>query len=229
MAAVFITGTDTDCGKTYFSEFLLRGLSNLGLKVTGMKPIATGVDELTGDNEDVRRLTAASHPDVRLRPDLINQYCFNQPCSPNIAANLNNVEIKLSNILESFSDLSSNYEFVVVEGVGGWEVPIGTDLSVADLAIALDIPVILVVGMKLGCINHAILSADAMQESGVQILGWIANFHDSELKSPNEVLTTLTQRIKLPLLRKLSKGGSTYSANKVASAVLDKLGEVDCF
>ena len=227
MTAVFVTGTDTECGKTYFSEFLLKGLSTLGLKVTGMKPIATGIDELTGDNEDIRRLTAASHPGAR--PDLINQYCFNQPCSPNIAAALNNVEITLTNILESFADLSSTYEFVVVEGVGGWKVPIGTDLSVADLAIALDIPVVLVVGMKLGCINHAILSADAMQESGVRILGWVANFYDSELKAPNDVLATLTQRIKFPLLQKLSREDPTNHAKQVAYAILDKLGEADCF
>ena len=227
MVAVFITGTDTGCGKTYVSEFLLGGVSGLGMKATGMKPIATGIDELTGENEDVCRLMAASHPGAR--PDQINQYCFKEPCSPNIAAALNNAEIKISNILESFANLRSGYEFVVVEGVGGWEVPIGDELTVADLAAALNIPVILVVGMKLGCINHAILTAGAMQKSGVQILGWIANFYDSELESPDEVLSTLTRRIDFPLLQKLSKGGITDSATQLALAVLDDLGENICF
>ena len=125
--------------------------------------------------------------------------------------------------------MRSGYEFVVVEGVGGWEVPIGDELTVADLAAALNIPVILVVGMKLGCINHAILTAGAMQKSGVQILGWIANFYDSELESPDEVLSTLTRRIDFPLLQKLSKGGITDSATQLALAVLDDLGENICF
>ena len=132
MAAVFVTGTDTGCGKTFVSEYLIRGAVTLGLKATGMKPVATNMIPETGENEDVVKLAAASTP----TPDhgLLNQYFYPEPCSPNIASDLNGSEISLNRIQTAFEELRDQYDLVVVEAVGGWKVPLGKAISVADLA-----------------------------------------------------------------------------------------------
>ena len=222
MAAVFVTGTDTGCGKTYISECLLRGATNLGVSAAGMKPIATGIDPDSLENEDIVKLASASTSPPA--PKLLNQYCFPEPCSPNIASTANQTKISLDKIHSAFESLRVRYDFVVVEAVGGWKVPIGKTESVADLAIKLDIPVVLVVGIRLGCINHAILTAESLRGSKVRVCGWAANFYDDTVLFPNEVLKTLSDNLKYPLLQIIRKNEHLKNSTRFAAALLEKVG-----
>ena len=222
MAAVFVTGTDTGCGKTFISEYLIRGAVSIGLKAAGMKPVATGVIPESGENEDVVKLATASTPKPELR--LLNQYCFPEPCSPNIASDLNEAEISLDSIHSAFEDLKKNYDLVVVEGVGGWRVPLGKAISVADLATNLNIPVILVVGIRLGCINHALLTAESLHNSDVNVCGWVANFYDDTVLFPDRVKDTLLANMNCPLLQVFSRNEPLESGREFAEMILGTLG-----
>lgn len=189
---VFVTGTDTGCGKTFVSSALIRHLCDLGMTVTGMKPVATGA-EWDGDllvNEDVAELLAASNANVAARD--LNPYLFEPPTSPHIAAAAAGRAIELDIIVEAYARLARAAECVVVEGVGGWRVPLSSEYDVEDLAMALNLPVLLVVGVKLGCINHARLSHEAITGCGVPYLGWVANVLEDDLYEPRAVFETLT-------------------------------------
>ena len=226
MTGVFVTGTDTGCGKTYFTTALLSGLNDLGMKVTGMKPVATGsTNHDLLENEDISKIVEASNTNS---PDaLVNQYLFREPCSPNIASALSDTKIEISGVINSFAILESQVDFVIVEGVGGWQVPLNKTETIADLATALGIPVILVVGMKLGCINHAILTAAAMERYNVRVLGWVANFLDPDLIRAREVLETLVCRLSIPLLFELSKGMVSENRKQLAQHILAAIGDAN--
>ena len=222
MAAVFVTGTDTGCGKTFVSEYLIRGAVTLGLKATGMKPVAAGVTPETGENEDVVKLASASAP--KPEHSLLNQYCYPEPCSPNIASDLNGSEISLDRIHTAFEDLRDHYDLVVVEAVGGWKVPLGKSISVADLAAKLDIPVILVVGVRLGCINHALLTAEALHNSNVNVCGWVANLYDDTVLFPDRVKSTLLRNMNYPLLQVFNRNEPTKAGKSLAEILWGALG-----
>lgn len=222
MVAVFVTGTDTGCGKTFVSEYLIRGAVTLGLKATGMKPIATGMIPETGENEDVAKLASASVP--KPKSSLLNQYCYPQPCSPNIASDLNGSEISLDKISTAFDDLRDQYDLVVVEAVGGWRVPLGKATSVADLAAKLNIPVILVVGVRLGCINHALLTAESLQRSNVNVCGWVANLYDESVLFPDKVRNTLLSSLAYPLLHVFNRSEPIKAGKAFAETLLGALG-----
>ena len=222
MAAVFVTGTDTGCGKTYVSEHLIRGAVTLGLKATGMKPVATGVIPKSGENEDVVKLASVSTP--KPEPCLLNQYCFPEPCSPNIASDLNGSEISLDRIYTAFEGLRDQYDLVVVEAVGGWRVPLGEVISVADLAAKLNIPVILVVGVRLGCINHALLTAESLHNSNVNVCGWVANLNDDTILFPDRVKNTLLSNMNYPLLQVFNRNEPLKAGKEFAQVLLGALG-----
>jgi dethiobiotin synthetase len=222
VAAVFVTGTDTGCGKTYVSEQLIRGAVALGLRATGMKPIASGVTPENGENEDVVKLAFASTP--KPEPRLLNQYCFSEPCSPNIASDLNGLEISLDRIHTAFEDLKDHYDLVVVEAVGGWRVPLGKSILVADLAAKLNIPVLLVVGFRLGCINHALLTAESLHNSNVGVCGWVANLHDETVLFPDRVKNTLLSNMNYPLLQVFNRNESRKVGKEFAEVLLGVLG-----
>jgi dethiobiotin synthetase len=193
----FITGTDTGVGKTLVSCALLHAFAAQGKRVVGFKPVAAGCDE-NDRSEDAENLRAASN--VMATYGQINPYCFVPPVAPHIAARRSGVRIDLNRILTSFRELASQADVVIVEGAGGFLIPLNEKQDGADLARELALPVILVVGMRLGCLNHALLTQRVIDECGLICAGWIANTLDGEMPALNENIETLQQRIAAPLL-----------------------------
>jgi dethiobiotin synthetase len=157
--AYFLTGTDTEIGKTFITCALLHRASQTGLKAAGLKPVAAGTDA-AGLNEDVENIRAASNLALPLK--IINPYCFKAAIAPHIAAAEEGITIEFETIKRTLESARQEADLLIVEGVGGFCVPLGVDRSSADLAIALGLPVILVVGLRLGCINHALLTVEAI-------------------------------------------------------------------
>lgn len=193
----FITGTDTGVGKTLVSCALLHGFAAQGKSVVGMKPVAAGSAD-GGQHEDVRQLRAAGN--VLASGGQINPYCFVQAVAPHLAARFVGIRINFARILESFSELNAQADVVIVEGVGGFRVPLNDEQDSADLAEQLGLPVILVVGMRLGCLSHALLTADAIAARGLTLAGWVANVPEAGMAMLNENIAALQQRIHAPLL-----------------------------
>lgn len=199
--AFFVTGTDTEVGKTHVSCLLLKQYAAQGLKVIGMKPIAAGCELVDGEwiNDDVQQLIAVSNVTAPL--DLINPYRFKEPIAPHLAAEKAGVTIQIDTIVDAFKQLSTMADVVIVEGAGGFLVPLNGDNDMADLAIALGVSTILVVGMRLGCINHSLLTAEAIKARGLILHGWVANHIDAEMDVQEENMLTITQWLGLePLL-----------------------------
>ena len=193
--AFFVTGTDTGVGKTYVACKLIRDYVAQGHKVIGMKPVAAGGDLVNGQwvNDDVLKLEAASN--VKAPRELINPYSFKEAVAPHIAAEKAGVEIKIDVIKQAFQALSKLADIVIVEGAGGFLVPLNNHQSMADLPAALDIPVILVVGIKLGCINHSLLTAEAIKARGLSLHGWVANQIEPEMAFYNKNIATIAEKI----------------------------------
>ncbi|MFA6063226.1 MAG: dethiobiotin synthase [Gallionella sp.] len=193
----FVVGTDTDVGKTLISCALLEGFAAQGLSVVGMKPVAAGCDE-QGVNEDVRLLRAAGN--VEAATGQINPYRFEQAIAPHLAARFVGVNIDLSRIVESYHELATQADVVIVEGAGGFRVPLNDHQDGADLAKRLNLPLILVVGMRLGCLNHALLTVESILSRGLRLAGWVANCVDKGMSMRDENIAALQQRIEAPLL-----------------------------
>jgi len=194
--AFFITGTDTGVGKTFVTCQLLRHYAAQGLKVVGMKPVAAGRELVHGAwvHDDVQKLIAASN--VVAPIELINPYCFDEAIAPHIAAEKAGIEIKIDVIFHAYQQLSELADVVIVEGAGGFLVPLNDKETLADLVAALSIPVIVVVGVKLGCINHALLTAEAVTARGLHFYGWVANCQDVKMPAINENIATLIKRLQ---------------------------------
>lgn len=195
--AWFVTGTDTEVGKTFSTCALLHVLRNRGIKAVGMKPVAAGTDA-NGKNDDVESLIAASG--VEAPRELVNPYLYAPPIAPHIAAVEAKRPIELDTIVQAFTRLRTMAEATIVEGVGGFYVPLGERIDAADLAEKLGLPVILVVGMRLGCINHALLTRQAIASRGLPLAGWIANRIDPDMPRFEENLAALKARIDAPLI-----------------------------
>jgi len=206
----FITGTDTDVGKTYIAAGLVRHFVQAGVKTIGMKPIAAGytnqADILV--NEDVKQLTAASNVTAPLH--IITPYAFELAIAPHIAAQKSGATIEIDVIWQAYQQLSQMAEIVIVEGAGGFCVPLNLNQpqykSMADLAVKLNLPVILVVGMRLGCINHALLTVQAIQAYGLYLAGWVANQVNGEMVAYQENFSTLKKLIPAPCLAEVKWG-----------------------
>jgi dethiobiotin synthetase len=197
---VFVTGTDTGCGKTWLSVQLIGQLRAQGLRVAGFKPVAAGAVRRDGIlvNDDALALAAASGLDIPY--DRINPCCFEPPIAPHLAADEIGVGIGAGPILDAFDAVAAGCDFVVAEGAGGWRVPLGPDLDMQGLALALGLPVLLVVGLRLGCINHALLSEQAILASGARLLGWVGAQVDPGMQRPNENIATLESVLARPCL-----------------------------
>ena len=198
--ACFVTGTDTEIGKTLTSSALLHALVQRGVRACGMKPVAAGAELRDGElhNEDADSVKAAGN--VTLLRNLTTPYMFKEPAAPHIAAALDGVTIDAVPILAAYLEVAAASDAVVVEGVGGFRVPLSATFDTADLAQQLDLPVILVVGMRLGCINHALLTAEAIQARGLTLAGWAANQIDPAMLRFEQNLEALTERLPAPLL-----------------------------
>jgi dethiobiotin synthetase len=198
---LFITGTDTGCGKTGVTLGLMRALQQRGERVVGMKPVASGA-EPTSDglrNEDALSIQVQSS--CELPYDWVNPFAYEPPIAPHLAAESAGRPIDLSLIAEAYQRLATMADRVMVEGVGGWSVPLDTgQATVADLALQLELPVVMVVGLRLGCINHALLTQAAIRQSGAELLGWVANQVEPQMASFEGNLRTLRERLSVPCL-----------------------------
>lgn len=193
----FITGTDTGVGKTLVSSALLHAFAAQGMRVVGFKPVAAGCDE-NDHSEDAKQLRAASN--VLASYGQINPYCFLHPLAPHLAARNSGVRIELSRILISYRELASQADNVIVEGAGGFLVPLNEKKNSADLAQELALPVIVVVGMRLGCLNHALLTMRVIEEYELECAGWVANVLDAGMPALQQNIDALRERIAAPLL-----------------------------
>jgi len=198
--AVYVTGTDTGAGKSHAAATLLAALNARGLHAVGMKPIASGCERTPNGwrNADAELLLAhsAGTPDYAD----VNPYAFADPIAPHLAAADIGVDIDLARIQTAFARLSASADVVVVEGVGGWMAPLGPHLMQVDLVRALRLPVILVVGLRLGCLNHSLLTARAIHADGAALIGWIGSGVDAHMARRDDNLATLRERIAAPCL-----------------------------
>lgn len=216
---LFITGTDTDAGKSFVSVALLQGLALLGKEVLAFKPIAAGVDD-SGLNSDALQLQAASYR--QLPYSQVNPILFDEPCAPHLAGSIDLGQLQLWT--EKLSTLSSDLK--LVEGAGGWLLPINNTQYLADWVVANGWPVVLVVGMKLGCLNHAMLTYRELERSGVKVVGWVANQLDATMLRFDDNLADLQQRLTTPFLGLLPyspNGVSQNDAKALAAKLLDAL------
>lgn len=206
-AAYFITGTDTGVGKTHVACKLIKDYVTQGYQVIGMKPVAAGCELVDGAwvNEDVLKLEQASN--VKASRELTNPYSFKEAIAPHIAAEKADTEIKIQVIQQAFMRLTDMADIVIVEGAGGFLVPLSGTQSMADLAAVLNIPIILVVGMKLGCINHSLLTVEAIKAQNLILHGWVANQLEQNMPALAENEMTLVQKIKVPKLFSLGYSG----------------------
>jgi dethiobiotin synthetase len=196
----FIAGTDTGVGKTFVSCALLRHLQLKHPRVVGMKPVSAGTTpgpDGVEDNEDSLALRAAGS--VRVPHELDNPYCLPLPLSPHLAARAAGQAIDVGLIVERHRRLAALADAVVVEGAGGFLVPLTDTLTGADLAVALGLPVVLVVGLRLGCLNHALLTAEAIRARGLTLAGWVANRIDPGMAAQDDNVETLRTRLGAPL------------------------------
>ena len=213
MKGFFLTGTDTGCGKTFVSCEILRHLSSKGLDVVGLKPIASGAKKISDElrKEDVTMLWKNSN--INIKETDICRYIFPEACSPHIASLINNENIELdsiSNFVDNFTDIS---DIIVVEGIGGWHVPINSTERVSELAEVLDLPVLLVVSNKLGCLNHASLTYEAILRTKVKFSGWILNKLENNIVASRSVESSLEKILGCaPILTVEFKNNSFSSA-----------------
>jgi len=195
--SLFVTGTDTEIGKTLVSCALLRGFARAGLSAAAMKPIAAGAYFNAQDglwhNEDADLLDAAAG--ALLPPEMRTPYLLKAPAAPHIVAAQEGVTLKLGPIVDCHREAMRRADVVLVEGVGGFRVPLDDEQDTADLAVALALPVVLVVGLRLGCINHALLTADAIAARGLRLIGWVANLVDPAMHYVDQNIETLRLRL----------------------------------
>jgi dethiobiotin synthetase len=199
MKNLFVTGTDTEVGKTRISVAIIEKLKQHQLSVVGMKPVASGCEKTTAGLRNEDAVALQKHSNVQVDYELMNPYAFEPAIAPHIAAEQEGVEIELSTITAQFEQLNQQAEVVVVEGAGGWLVPLNHQQTLADVAVELDLDVILVVGLRLGSINHALLTAKAIEQSGCELIGWIGNDLESSPQTI-EMLEAIDQHISAPCL-----------------------------
>jgi dethiobiotin synthetase len=218
MNGIFVTGTDTEVGKTFVSAGLVRAFVRQGKRCAGMKPIAAGFIESHGRwiNEDVDRLKAASNVD--LPDDVINPCALREPMAPHIAAQREGRTIDVAAIRSAATRIASLSDVMVVEGVGGFRIPLTEAYDTAHLATDLGLPVVLVVGMRLGCLNHALLTAEAVAARGLTLAGWVANCIDPAMTARDENIACLVRELDAPRL-----GTIPYLSGAFADEVADHL------
>lgn len=218
-AAYFVTGTDTEVGKTTISAGLLQAARRLGLETLGAKPVASGCERVEDGLRNSDALTLMAQSTRALPYEAINPFAFEPAIAPHIAAQEAKVELKVSTLACAMRGiLAEQADFTLIEGAGGWRVPLADQESLSDLAIALGLPVILVVGVRLGCINHAVLTAEAIARDGLNLAGWVANIIDPGTSRLEANLITLAERLPAPCLGQVPR-----LAEPSAAAVADHL------
>lgn len=221
MSGFFVTGTDTEIGKTFVSSLLIQLLVDDEFKVSCMKPIASDAKNIDGNLQNEDALILMQVANVGADYNVVNPYVFEQAISPHLAAEDAGIEIDLDKIQSNFELLEKKSDIVIVEGVGGWYAPLSYNCTVADLADTLQLPIILVVGLRLGCLNHALLTAQAIRQSGLSIAGWVANNVEKDFSTAEKNISTLKHFLNdIPFL-----GSIPYQKNLIDQALqhhLDK-------
>ena len=218
MKNFFVTGTDTGVGKTWFTIALMTALKNAEYSVGGMKPIATGAEMINSEliNEDAKLIMQnCSH---KVSYNLVNPFVFALPAAPHIAAEIEHRIIDPSQIIKNFHTLNSAFDILIMEGIGGWRVPINDKYAFSDLVETLNLSVILVVGLRLGCINHAILTSESIKSQGIRLCGWASRHLDSTYDTPMETIRTLKKRLNCPHIGHLPYN-SNFDRDKLSTEV----------
>lgn len=197
---LFITGTDTDVGKTYVSKMILHTANQAGLSTLGLKPIASGTTSPTSrQNSDALELQLASS--MELPYEKINPFTYTSPTAPHIAASHEDRPLNVKAIsIALYETLNIEADLCLIEGAGGWLTPLNETETMADLVISHNFSVLLVVGIRLGCINHSLLTQRALLDDGVNVIGWVANCLDPDMLYPDETIESLKERLRFPLL-----------------------------
>jgi len=219
---LFITGTDTGIGKTFVTAGLVRALRAAGRDASAAKPVASGYELVDGlyRNADLDTLAAASGH----CPGELCVYGFTPAIAPHRAAELSGVEVRLAPMVQAVERLAARHTDLLVEGVGGFAVPLSPTLMLEDLVRALGLPVLLVVGVRLGCINHALLSAGAIRAAGLPLFGWIANRIDPEMAEAQASIDAIVARIGAPLLGELARDADAAQFTPIAERLLREPG-----
>jgi dethiobiotin synthetase len=223
---VFITGTDTEVGKTFVATALVRSLVAGGYRIGVMKPVAAGTEptpEGPRNSDALALMTAANVPSAYQQ---VNPYCLDLPASPHIAAAKAGISIELGPIVRAFDKIANDCDLVVTEGAGGWLAPVNDTETQADIAAALDLPVILVVGLRLGCLNHAQLTAKAIEARGVRLAGWVGNYLSAHFEHAAENIATLEARIDAPLIEVVAFQARSGAAAQLSPIAVARLKEV---
>ena len=204
--AYFIAGTDTDVGKTTIAAGLLYAARQAGLSTAAGKPVASGCEQTPHGLRNADALALLAECSLPLSYDEVNPVAFEPAIAPHIAAREAGVVLSVSSLLAPMQQvLAKQADFTLIEGAGGWRVPLSGQDSLSDVARGLDLPVILVVGVRLGCISHALLTAEAIAQDGLQLAGWVANIIDSKTARLEENLATLAERLPAPCLGRVPK------------------------
>lgn len=205
-AAFFVTGTDTEIGKTTIACGLLQAARNAGLSTAAAKPVASGCERTSEGLRNSDALGLLAGCSLPLRYEEVNPFAFEPAIAPHLAAREAGVQLDVEALAGPVNAvLARNADFTLVEGAGGWRVPLAGGENLSDLAVRLGLPVILVVGVRLGCINHAVLSAEAIQRDGLVLAGWVANIVDPATSRLEENLATLAERLPAPCLGRVPR------------------------
>jgi dethiobiotin synthetase len=205
-AAFFIAGTDTDVGKTTVAAGLLHAARLRGLSTLGAKPVASGCDVTPKGLRNADALALIAESSVKLPYEQVNPFAFEPPIAPHLAAREAGVTLNVQGLLAPMRHvLAQQADFTLIEGAGGWRVPLSDQANLSDLAMALKLPVILVVGVRLGCISHALLSAESIARDGLHLAGWVANVIDPKTARLEENLATLAERLPAPCLGRVPR------------------------
>lgn len=215
----FVAGTDTEIGKTLIASSLIRALVNAGIRTAAMKPVAAGAELRDGEwhNDDCDALAAEANVAPPRR--LTTPYLFRQPTAPHLAAALEGRIIELPTILDCYRQVANLADAIVVEGVGGFRVPLDRNSDTADLAQQLGLPIVLVVGLRLGCISHALLTVEAIAARGLQLAGWVANAVDPDMLNAGATADAMRDRIDAPLLGWVPRLAPANGAAIIAAAL----------
>lgn len=225
---IFITGTDTSVGKTLVTSLLIRSLMAAKADAVAVKPVASGTIATPDGarNADALALQMAMG-ETAPAYETVNPFCFEQPIAPHLAAQHDGKSIELEALIGHYRTLAARYRHILIEGVGGWSVPLSAVYMQADYVRQLQADVVLVVGVRLGCINHALLSAHAINHDGSRLLGWIANRIDPDLPHADEAVSAIAARVAAPLLGQVPfvrDGASASSAaDEITRQLLDRV------
>jgi dethiobiotin synthetase len=211
VTGIFIAGTDTAVGKTRIATAMVRALVETGLKVAVMKPVAAGAEATSEGlrNDDAQALIKASN--VSAQYEWVNPYCARLAASPHISCSEDGIVVDPVLIRARFDFLAAQADVVAVEGAGGWYAPVSDTLTMSDVACALALPVVLVVGLRLGCLSHALLTVEAIERQGLTLAGWVANQVQPRFEHARENILTLQRRLPAPLLETVLFGAPAFA------------------